>query len=136
MKTIISILLIIFLTSCSSQKVVSERALKKNQEDGFVHFYKVQSFCSCIRQAYENKQITELMQKEDLLGSYDELANQLFQKQIDSLAKNVAQGIKKETYEDFEGKKRIAETCLTFYTSKKLDSLAHVTYKRLTKDQK
>lgn len=128
------LLLSLIVLGCSSAKknnlnnidreLQESEILIKNHRDGFIHFYKVQSFCSCLEHAYQNKEILKLMQIEDLLGSFDGLANDFVQSNITKLAKEEASKIEAETYGDFNGKKRIAEYCLLFYQSKKLDSLA------------
>lgn len=114
------------LTSCSttSNKDISSRDLSDNQREAFIHFFKVQTYCSCLSHSYENKEIIDLISKEDLLGTYDELANNHIQRVIDSLGFKTSKSITAETYPYFEGKKRIIEKCLQFYTSQKLDSIA------------
>ncbi|MNJ98174.1 hypothetical protein D3C87_159370 [compost metagenome] len=135
MNRILLLFVILIFLGCSSSKknnlndidrdkLQEDEILIKNQKEGFVHFYKVQSFCCCLEYAYQNKEILKLMQIEDLLGSFDGLANDGIQSNIIKIAKEEASKIEVETYGDFNGKKSIMNSCLLFYQSKKLDSIA------------
>lgn len=123
-------LLLLISVGCNAQKEIPNRQLANNQEEAFVDFFKIQVYCSCLKHGYENKQIMELIYKEDLLGGYDGLANDLIQEEINTIGKQIASTIKPETYLDFENKKRITATCLNFYNSKDLDSLAKSIYEK------
>lgn len=132
MKYLISIsLMVSFLVSCKPQKGINESEIIGKEKEAFVHFFKIQTYCSCIKYGYSNKDINTLMAEEDLLGSYDDLADPFIQGMIDSLGKQVSIKIQPEEYLDFQNKRRITETCLGFYTSSELDSIAHTTYKKV-----
>lgn len=119
--------------SCNSQKETTGEQLTQNQKEAFIHFFKVQSYCYCLSHSYENKQIMELIAREDLQGSYDGIAHPVILRKANSLGYEASLGIKPQTYPDFENKKRITEGCLNFYVSKRLDSVARALYQSVHK---
>ncbi|KGO78815.1 hypothetical protein Q763_16645 [Flavobacterium beibuense F44-8] len=125
----------ILIMSCKSQNI-SEQELANNQEETFIHFFKIQSYCSCLKNSYSNKNIFSLIEQEDLLGSYDALADPEILKKIDSLGKIFSLKVKPEEYPDFKGKKRITQYCLSFYTSQELDKIAKEEFRLHVKKQK
>lgn len=127
------ILLISFAFNCTAQQDTSQNQLQKNQEIAFVYYFKVQAFCSCLEQSYKNSQIMELIEKEDLQGSYDGLAVDKIQQRISHLGKEAALNIEKEDYPDFNDKKRIMSKCLDFYNSENLELEAKSLYKTYNK---
>lgn len=137
MKYLQLILSIAFLaTACCTQNNIADSSKKENNDphqDAFVKYFKVQSFCSCYKYSFKDTDIIDIMSKEDLMGSYDELANRLILKKIDSLGETVSKTILPSTYQDFENKRRITSECLRFYTSEKLDSIAYAEYIKYNK---
>lgn len=130
MKLFFILILTSLFTSCNSEKKVVN---KNPQEEAFVKFFKIQTFCSCYKHSFKENDVIKIMSEEDLLGTYDGLADPVFLKKIDSLGKEISETIKPSEYLDFEGKKRITATCLDFYTSSKLDSIARAEYKKFNR---
>jgi hypothetical protein len=132
MGTKLKILSILFvlLFSCKSNTIYSDRTYKRNTLEGNIKFFKMQVYCACLRNAYENKDIMREMWKEDLLATFDGLASEQTQKTVDSLGSLIARTIKPEENPDFEGKKRITVKCLEYYTSKELDNIARKRFKK------
>ena len=120
----------LLLISCKISNGMSERAYNKSVREADIKFFKMQVYCSCLKNAYENKDIMKEIWKEDLLAVFDDISGPNIQKTVDSLGKIVAQTIKPEEYPDFEGKKRITVKCLEYYTSKELDNIAYKRFKK------
>jgi hypothetical protein len=120
----------LLLISCKANNSNSERAFNKRVKEGNIKYFKMQVYCSCLNNAYENKDIIKSIRTEDLLAVFDDLSSPDIQKTVDSLGKIVAQTIKPEEYPDFEGKKRITVKCLEYYTSKELDNIARKRFKK------
>ncbi|MGV3459115.1 MAG: hypothetical protein ACO1N9_01545 [Flavobacterium sp.] len=135
MKKQAALLILVFLTGCASKQDIAKRNYEKNLRDATIHFFKIQSFCSCYKFSFKQNDITMLMAQEDLMGSFDMLQNPDILKTIDSLGRTEAEKIKPSDYADFEGKKRITMSCLEFYNSKRLDSIAKTKFTLLKSDE-
>lgn len=127
---LVFIIPLLLLISCKVNNSNSERAYNKSVKEGSIKYFKMQVYCSCLRNSYENKDIMKEIWKEDLLAVFDDISGPDIQKTVDSLGRIVAQTIKPEEYPDFEGKKRITVKCLEYYTSKELDNIAHKRFKK------
>ena len=120
----------LLLISCKISNGMSEKAYNKSIREADIKFFKMQVYCACLNNAYENKDIIKSIRTEDLLAVFDDLSSPDIQKTVDSLGKIIARTIKPEEYPDFEGKKRITVKCLEYYTSKELDNIAHKRFKK------
>jgi hypothetical protein len=105
--------------------------------------YKTDFFFTCIRKGYKDDTIFKLIAQKDLLVPYEPI---LFHyDRIDTLATTVIKNIPKPIYpycadctaeeEKEELKKNyICASCLNYYASRELDSIAKKTYKEYLKN--
>ncbi|MFA5556036.1 MAG: hypothetical protein WCY06_05840 [Flavobacteriaceae bacterium] len=110
--------------------------------NSWITAYKDAVFYSCIREGYKNDSIWFLMSKEDWFNPYDGIDFV----DIDTamiIGKKIIQDLPKETYfnsEEFfyekdesKHKNYISATCLHYYTSRELDSIAKEAFKNEVK---
>lgn len=127
-----AIILLIIITSCSTQKNLRERLF-------LVSDYKKVYFKNCLGHGFNNsKAIIEILQQDNSISS-EYLQGRKNYRIIDSLAKLTAIEIKidsiKNNYPDSRGK-RVFSKCLKGYNSKFLDSIAKTTYQLKIKKYK
>lgn len=121
------VLLLIMLTSCSSIKIKN-----KDQQD-WIFAFKATAFKSCLLESYGEK-FNVLLSNDQSVSANFEVLYVENTKIAEKVAKNFANSIltfPKDT--DFEGKKNVLNSCLIFYESKLLDSIAKSEYKKLNK---
>lgn len=152
-KDIILLLNFIIIFGCSIKKQEQEywgdsfrKEIKPFEygatNNSWITAYKDEVFYSCIREGYKNDSIWLLMSKEDWFNPYDgiDLAD------IDTaivIGKKIIQDLPKETYfnsEEFfyekdesKHKNYISATCLHYYISRELDSIAKEAFKNEVK---
>jgi|SRR5690606_20680871 len=110
--------------------------------NAWITAYKDEVFYSCIREGYKNDSIWLLMKKEDWFNPYDGIDFE----DIDTamiIGKKIIQDLPKETYfnseeffhEEDESKHKnyISATCLHYYISRELDSIAKEAFKNEVK---
>jgi hypothetical protein len=110
----------------------------KNQNE-WINMYKTDFFLSCLRKGYKNDTIFKLIAQNDLLVPYEPI---LFHyDRIDALAVKLIKNIPKAIYphcddcteeEEKEDLKKnyICASCLNYYASKELDSIAKKAYQK------
>lgn len=92
----------------------------------------------CIREGYKNDTIFHLMKKKDLLNSM-EMDLSVLNLQIKlgkEIGGNIPRPYKKIDDPRDVSKKLILTSCLHYYASKELDSIARAEYKRYKRNQK
>ncbi|RKS95072.1 hypothetical protein BC952_0720 [Flavobacterium limicola] len=110
---------------------------KPSPKNGWVIEYKENAFFDCLFQGYKNDSIFKLIQKEDSFINADNIPMTLWSK-IKSDSKKIIQGLPAAEYYDDEltkNKKHISQTCLCYFASRELDSIAKRAYKEYTKGQ-
>lgn len=127
--------MIILLVSCGS---VHEREdfNYKNVKNPWINSFKETVFIECLKQSYGNDTILTLITKKDLLNTYDgidfsDLDN------AKNLGKEVALNIPDPEYkfDDYKiGQKYYMSSCLRYYASRELDSIAQIEYKNYLKN--
>ena len=132
------------LWSCTTYKRNKfEYHFGKNQNE-WINMYKTDIFLTCIRKGYKDDEVFKLIAKKDLLVPYEPF---LYIKSIDSLATNVIKNMPKpifphcddctEAEEIEEAKKNyICASCLNYYASRELDSIARKAYKEYLRGEK
>lgn len=124
---LVCIAFVMFLLSCKSpQKVFT----LNSEEEDFVLAYKKCVIYGCINEATNNK--FNLFSKENNdLGLAVEIA--IMQHGEVAIAedkgKKLSKKIKTIDYADYEGRKPIITSCISFALSKEIDSIARVMYK-------
>lgn len=142
MKQLLSLLFIITTISCSIVKRPKFEYHFGTKENVWINNFKTEFFFSCIRQGYKNDTIFKLISKKDLLYRYEPFAYQ--HNEIDIIANKIIQNIPRPIYapcddctdkeKDEEYKKNyICATCLNYYASRELDSIAKKTYNKYEK---
>ncbi len=131
MKNFISCLIMVSLVSCGSVHK-RENFNYKSVQSPWINSFKETVFIECLKQSYGNDTILVLIGKKDLLNTYDgidfsDLDN------AKSIGKEIAINIPDPEYkfDDYKiGQKYYMSSCLRFYASRELDSIAHVEYKK------
>jgi hypothetical protein len=104
---------------------------KPSPKNGWVIEYKQKAFFDCLFQGYKNDSIFKLIQKEDSFINADNIPMTLWPK-IKSDSKKIIQGLPPTEYYDDDlskNKKHILQTCLCYFASRELDSIAKQEYK-------
>tara|TARA_R110000868_G_scaffold410069_2_gene697088 strand:- start:192 stop:665 length:474 start_codon:yes stop_codon:yes gene_type:complete len=149
-KTVIVIGFILTLFSCSAIKGSKDintyygdaffypgySKNKPNPKNSWVIAYKQNAFYDCLFQGYKNDSIFKLIQKEDIFLE-SQVPMSIWPK-IKSDSKQIIDNLPATEYynDDLEkNKKHISETCLCYFASRELDSIAKRAYKEHTKGQ-
>lgn len=127
-----------FLWSCATYKRTKFEYHFGNNKNEWVNMYKTDVFLTCLRKGYKDDAFFYQIAKKDLLVPYEPI---LFHyDRIDTLATRVIKNIPKpifphcddctEEEEAAEVKKNyICASCLNYYASRELDSIAKKAYK-------
>jgi hypothetical protein len=151
MKTVVTMVLLTTLfLSCSSIKGTKKLntyygdvffypgslKIKPGPRNGWVEDYKQNSFYQCLSQGYKNDSIFKLIHKEDIFLE-SPLPMSLWPKvRMDS--KKIIDSLPETEYyndETDKHKRHILETCLCYFASRELDSIAKEEYKLFKKDK-
>lgn len=125
----------VLLVSCGSVNK-REGFNYKNVQNPWINSFKETVFIECLKQSYDNDTILILIGKKDLLNTYDEIDFSDLHN-AKRIGKNVAVNIPNPEYkfDDYKiGQKYYMSTCLRYYASKELDSIANVEYKKHLKN--
>lgn len=145
MRKILFLTLFILISSCSSNKRAKFEYNLGSPKTEWITNFKTEFFFTCLKKGYKNDTIFNLIAKKDMQYLYEPFAFQ--HNEIDSLASNIIQNIpkpiippcddcsKEEAIESFK-KNFICATCLNYYASYELDSIAKVAYKKQVKSIK
>ncbi len=135
MKKIIILSISLSILSCSTQK---RDTFKYRNEDKkvWINTFKSEVFYECLKEGYKNDTIFKLMAEKDLFNSYDAIdfttidyARELG-KQI--IIKIPTPYIKIEVGNEYlKNKNFISYSCLNYYASKELDSIANIEYEKM-----
>ena len=108
-----------------------------DKKDEWINTYKMQFFINCLRKGYLNDTIFKLISEKDLLFHYEPFALQNDQteklafKLINNLPRPIYPHTDNEVDDKLETKKNyICASCLNYYSSKELDSIAKIEYKK------
>ena len=126
------ILCVFIVVGCNNQKA---SVTNKNYEKAWVNAFKDKCFLSCLKESYStNDSIFKMIEKIDLYNPYDGfvIADKAINK-ADSLGKNIAKNIPATNYRDYGKANYFMATCLHYYKSEELDSIAKVEYQKYLK---
>lgn len=137
-KIIILGVLLLIISSCESYKRTKFEYHFGKNENEWINMYKTDFFFTCLRKGYKTDTIFKLIAQKDLLVPYEPI---LFHySKIDTLANRIINNIPKPIYphcddctevEEKESLKKnyICASCLNYYASRDLDSIAKKAYK-------
>lgn len=128
--------MLFFYSSCTCYK--RESFKYENVKNPWINSYKEYVFIECVKQSYNNDSILFLFPIKDLLNTYDGIAFTDIES-AKSLGQKVAINIPDPSYkfDDYQaGQKYYVSSCLRYYASSELDSIALVEYKKFIKRTK
>ncbi|GGB72691.1 hypothetical protein GCM10007424_10800 [Flavobacterium suaedae] len=120
--------LIVFL-GCSTPKY--KKFDYNTSANPWIDAYKDQVFIACLKESYSNEEIFKLIEKEDAYNPYDGLDLVSFnnaKQRGEKIALNIPLPVMCEGCED--GMNYYMATCLHYYKSEELDSIAKSEYRR------
>ena len=128
MKVSYLFILIFFFVSCKSYKGY-DFAYRNEDTNTWINTFKAEVFYSCIKEGLKNDSLNIILKKKDLLNLYEgmdfediDTARLLGKRIIDEMPKA---NIKIDNDEpDLKTKNFISCSCLQFYASRNLDSIA------------
>ena len=131
---------ILLLISCSVYKK-DKFTYRNNDENVWVNTFKAEVFYSCINEGIGNDSVIKILKTKDLLNIYDgfptneiDKARIVGKKIILEIPKPYIKFDNDESY--LKSKNFISYSCLNYYASKELDSIAKAEYKKFLKSQK
>lgn len=136
MKSIFACLIILLLFSCSQEKHLSHFDYYKS-ETPWIDAFKDQAFFSCLKESHPEDTLWKILESRDLFNPYDglDLKNlKIAQKLGDSIARNIPTATYCEGCKSYQN--YYIATCLHYYKSRELDSIAQIEYKRFKLEQK
>lgn len=116
--------------SCSLKK--NQTSTDKQQET-WVTLFKEEVFVECLKESYQNDTIFKLIRKKDISGSDDFIVWITEIEIARKLGREFALNIPDPEYkfDDYKiGQKYYMSSCLRYYASRELDSIAHVEYRK------
>lgn len=145
MKKLNLIAITFIITSCSTYNRSKFEYHFGNKENEWINNFKTEFFFTCLKTGYKNDTIFKLISEKDFQYLYEPFAFQ--HNEIDILATKIITNIPKPIYphcddctkkeEENEAKKNyICASCLNYYASIELDSVAKKAYKNYMKNEK
>jgi hypothetical protein len=148
-KILISLLIFLFTFSCSVNEKPHFAYRSENQKKGvdqnfYIKRFRDNTFYKCLKYGYGdslNFEIGKLMAKKDLFSPSDEPFTKEEESIQDSLAKKIIKNLPKpyilvEDENSIKDKNFIISTCLSYYESKELNTIAKKFYDEKIKDNK
>ncbi len=141
MKKIYLIITITFVTlSCNTYK--RDKFQYRNEDKNvWINTFKSEVFYSCIKEGIKNDSVFKIIKKKDLLNIYDgypikniDSARSLGKKVIAEIPRPFIKIDNDEEY--LKNKNFISYSCLNYYASRELDSIAKKAYKEYLIDEK
>ena len=103
-------------------------------ENPWIDAFKDKAFVSCLKESYKNDSIFKMIEEVDLYNPYDGYYTiNEFVAKADNIGRVVAKNIPKTNYRDYGKSNYYMATCLHYYASKELDSIAKAEYKKYIK---
>lgn len=131
MKKIFLLILMSIFLSCSSYQR-DEFSYRKEDKKVWINTFKSEVFYQCLREGYQNDTIFKLMAQKDLFNSYDGFEFNIIDSAKDlgsTIIKKIPVPFIKLDEADLKNKNFISMTCLNYYASRELDSIAKKAYK-------
>lgn len=137
MKKILIFNLLLFITSCAIHKRDNFQ-YRNSDKKVWINTFKCSVFYQCLKEGYKNDTIFKLMAEKDLFNSYDAIdfptidkARELGKQIIVKLPNPDLKIDKGE--ENLKEKNFISYSCLNYFASRELDSIAIIEYKKMLK---
>lgn len=135
MKYILAISILLVMISCSSYKRTSFYNNKPNMDSSWIESFKEKVYLHCISSGYGNDTILNYIAKHEAFSLYGGEDFIFFNKSMRELGSSIGNNIPEKYFPNFEiGKeeqrKNITGTCLKYYASSELDSIAKAQYKK------
>jgi hypothetical protein len=132
------------LISCGTYKRDKFEYHFGDENNKWINMFKTRVYFSCIQKGYKDKNIFELISREDLMVPYDPIYFEYGK--IDTLTAKIIKNIPKPIYPNCDDcseeeqqeiikKNYICATCLNYYASRELDSIAKAAYKKYQKTE-
>lgn len=130
----------LLITSCTTYK--REKFEYRNEDRNvWINTFKSEVFYSCMKEGMKNDSLYKILKNKDLLNMYEgfevksmDYARNIGEKVIKNMPKPY---IKIDNDEkDLKSKNFISYSCLNYYASKELDSIAKIEYKKHLKLEK
>jgi hypothetical protein len=141
MKKKYLILMIAFITlSCSTYKR-DKFQYRNDDKNAWINTFKSEVFYSCINEGLKNDSLFKMIKKKDLLNIYDGYPSKIIDS-ARSLGKKIITEmprpfIKIDNDEEYlKNKNFISYSCLNYYASSELDSIAKKAYKEYLENLK
>lgn len=145
MKKLVIIIIVFVVVSCSTNKRTKFEYQLGSKDNEWINNFKTEFFFTCLKKGYNNDSIFKLISKKDFQYLYEPFAFQ--HDEIDILATRVIKNIPKPIYphcddcskkeeQEILKKNYICASCLNYYASRELDSIAKKTYKNYIKTEK
>lgn len=129
------IISIIALSGCAKKTYSALPAFDYNKSDNpWISAYKDQAFIACLKESYKNDSIFKIIERYDAGNPYDGIYGQpvLDAKKLGAeIAKNIPSAQMCEGCT--EEQNYFMATCLHYYNSKELDSIARAAHKKYNK---
>lgn len=139
-KTYLILLIAFIALSCSTYKR-DKFHYRNDDKNVWINTFKSEVFYSCIQEGLKNDSLLKILKKKDLLNLYDgypitiiDSARSLGKKVIAKMPKPFIKIDNDEEY--LKNKNFISYSCLNYYASRELDSIAKEAYKKHLKKQK
>lgn len=136
-------LVLSLLSSCTSHKM-SKFEYHLNKENTWINTYKTEVFWGCINESYKSDTLIKIITKKDFINQPEIIADWDIILKANETGQKVSKEIPKPIYPKFEegdkeafySKNYFLASCLNYYASRELDSIAKLEYKIYLKNQK
>lgn len=132
-RLIFLVLFSFVIFSCSVKK---KQIYTDKQHETWVTLFKEEVFVECLKESYQNDTIFKLISKKDISGSHDFIVWITEIEIARKLGREFADNIPDPEYKfDYKiGQKYYMSSCLKYYASRELDSIAQIEYKKYLKN--
>lgn len=129
---ILFIIISTFLIGCNSGRPKFNYSKTDNP---WIQAFKDKAFVSCLKESYSNDTIFALIEREDLFNPYDGFyTREKFVVKADSVGRAISKNLPPTNYKDYGKSNYYMATCLHYYTSKDLDSVARREFKKYIRE--
>lgn len=125
------VILSLFFLACSASK---QSHINNNYDKAWINAFKDKYFVSCLKESYKNDSIFKMIDEVDLYNPYDGFYTiDEYVVKAEKLGQNISKDIPSTNYKDYGKSNYYMATCLHYYASKELDSIAKSEYKKFIK---